>query len=118
MKLLKFASILIFIMFGASANALELEYGRYNVNSQPHADCIDTICQIDFEKTYNTVPLAFFMNTVSFLNELDAPSAIKILEVTKTYVRFQQKIAPADSAVLPIKAVPMEVIDYVIIEKG
>ncbi|MBD1557590.1 hypothetical protein HC752_11675 [Vibrio sp. S9_S30] len=118
MKLLRFALILMLVLVGASAKALELEYGRYNVNAYAHPDCIDTVCQVNFEKTYDTVPLVFFMSTVSFLNELDSPSDIRILEVTKKYVKFKQKFAPAFYAPPGMENVPMKVIDYVVIEKG
>ncbi|PKF81104.1 hypothetical protein CW749_00195 [Vibrio sp. vnigr-6D03] len=118
MKLLRFALILMLVLVGASAKALELEYGRYNVNAYAHPDCIDTVCQVNFEKTYDTIPLVFFMSTISFLNEQDSPSAIKVLEVTKTYVKFKQKIAPAYRAPADMEDVPMKVIDYVVMEKG
>ncbi len=118
MKLLRIAIILMLILFGSNAAALELEYGRYNVNTYAHADCINTVCQIDFEKTYSTIPLAFFMSTVSFLDETDAPSSIRIIEVTKEHVKFKQKIAPAFNASPGYVAKPMTVIDYVVMEKG
>ncbi|CCO45101.1 hypothetical protein VIBNISOn1_1370006 [Vibrio nigripulchritudo SOn1] len=118
MKLFRFALTLLLLFMGAGANALELEYGRYNVNAYPHPDCINTVCQVNFEKTYNTVPMVFFMSTISFLNEQDSPSAIKVLEVTNTYVRFKQKIAPDRRAPSSNEDVPMKVIDYVVMEKG
>lgn len=106
------------LLVSFSSLALELEYGRYNVNSFPHADCIDTVCQIDFEETYATTPAVFFMDTVSFQNEQDAPSAIRILEVTTSYVRFEQQFPPDSRAPNDMEPIPMTVIDYLVIDKG
>ncbi|SON52288.1 DUF6701 domain-containing protein [Vibrio tapetis] len=113
----KLLSALLFLV-SFSSLALELEYGRYNVNSFPHADCISTVCQIDFEETYATTPAVFFMDTVSFQNEQDAPSAIRILDVTTSYVRFEQQYPPDSRAPNNMEPVPMTVIDYLVIEKG
>ncbi|USD67646.1 DUF6701 domain-containing protein [Vibrio sp. SCSIO 43136] len=117
-QLLLGSLILLAITMSSSAVALELEYGRYNVNAFPHADCINTVCTITFEETYATPPAVFFMDTVSFQNENDAPSAIRVLEVTTQQVRFQQQFPPDSRAPASMEQVPMTVIDYLVIEKG
>ncbi|MDN3681986.1 hypothetical protein QWZ04_16895 [Vibrio tapetis subsp. quintayensis] len=108
----------LLLLVSFSSLALELEYGRYNVNAFPHADCIDTVCEIIFDETYATAPLVFFMDTVSFQDETDRPSTIRILDVNTTRVRFQQKFAPNTTEPGGMQDLPMKVIDYLVIEKG
>lgn len=106
------------LFFSMCTFALELEYGRYNINAHPHADCIDTVCEIVFEENYASTPLVFFMDTVSFQDETDRPSTIRILDVNSTRVRFQQKFAPNTREPDGMQDLPMKVIDYLVIEKG
>ncbi|MFA0568308.1 DUF6701 domain-containing protein [Vibrio gallaecicus] len=109
---------ILLLLVSFSSWSLELEYGRYNVNAYSHADCIDTVCRIDFEETYASTPAVFFMDTVGFQNEKDAPSAIRILTVTDTYVEFEQQYPPNSRAPADMEQVPMMVIDYLVIEHG
>ncbi|ELV7516866.1 hypothetical protein QMU85_001852, partial [Photobacterium damselae] len=73
-----------------------MDVGRYNVANN-HTDksfCIKNNCTIRFNKTFDTIPVVFLMNTVNFNDENDQPSALMIKSITKSSVTFQQVMAP------------------------
>ncbi|QUJ67136.1 hypothetical protein KDD30_13865 [Photobacterium sp. GJ3] len=107
------------VLIGLSYTAQALEFGRYDVLQQSgRSSCINVICQINFSETYSQPPLVFLMDTVSFRNEQDLPSSLRIISVTNTYVRFSQQTAPRSRAPATGQEIPMLLIDFLVIEEG
>ncbi|WP_297481588.1 DUF6701 domain-containing protein [uncultured Photobacterium sp.] len=98
-----------------------MDVGRYNVLANHNNDayyCIKNICTIKFNKTFNTIPVVFLMNTVNFNDEKDQPSALIIKEVTTSSVSFQQVMAPDRDKPVDIVPKPMKLINYLVVEEG
>ncbi|HIF9386609.1 TPA: DUF6701 domain-containing protein [Photobacterium damselae] len=97
-----------------------MDVGRYNVANN-HADksfCIKNNCTIRFNKTFDTIPVVFLMNTVNFNDENDQPSALMIKSITKSSVTFQQVMAPDNKKPKNVIPKPMTLINYLAVEKG
>ena len=122
-------NLLLFSMFAfATNNNIETEefinsmdVGRYNVLANHNNDsfyCIKNTCTIKFNKTFNTVPVVFLMNTVNFNDEEDQPSALMIKTVTQSSVTFKQVMAPDRAKPDDVVPKPMTLINYLAVEKG
>ncbi|HIF9429034.1 TPA: DUF6701 domain-containing protein [Photobacterium damselae] len=97
-----------------------MDVGRYNVANN-HTDkyfCIKNNCTIRFNKTFDTIPVVFLMNTVNFNDENDQPSALMIKSITKSSVTFQQVMAPDNNKPNNVIPKPMLLINYLAVEKG
>lgn len=97
-----------------------MDVGRYNVANN-HTDksfCIKNNCTIRFNKTFDTIPVVFLMNTVNFNDENDQPSALMIKSITKSSVTFQQVMAPDNNKPKDVTQQPMTLINYLAVEKG
>lgn len=97
-----------------------MDVGRYNVANN-HTDksfCIKNNCTIRFNKTFDTIPVVFLMNTVNFNDENDQPSALMIKSITKSSVTFQQVMAPDYKKPKNVIPKPMTLINYLAVEKG
>ncbi|MGR5264974.1 DUF6701 domain-containing protein [Photobacterium damselae subsp. damselae] len=97
-----------------------MDVGRYNVANN-HTDksfCIKNNCTIRFNKTFDTIPVVFLMNTVNFNDENDQPSALMIKSITKSSVTFQQVMAPDNKKPKNVIPKPMTLINYLAVEKG
>lgn len=98
-----------------------MDVGRYNVLANHNNDsfyCIKNTCTIKFNKTFNTVPVVFLMNTVNFNDEEDQPSALMIKKVTTSSVTFKQVMAPDRAKPDDVVPKPMTLINYLAVEKG
>ncbi|MEC6797765.1 DUF6701 domain-containing protein [Photobacterium sp. S4TG1] len=123
-----FFSLLFYSMCSFAQNTYDtqkfinsMNVGRYNVLANHNNDsfyCIKNTCTIKFNKTFNTVPVVFLMNTVNFNDEQDQPSALIIKKVTTSSVSFQQVMAPDNKRPSSVIPKPMKLINYLVVEEG
>ncbi|MEC6899382.1 DUF6701 domain-containing protein [Photobacterium piscicola] len=121
-------SLLFYSMCSCAQNTYDtqkfinsMDVGRYNVLANHNNDsfyCIKNTCTIKFNKTFNTVPVVFLMNTVNFNDEQDQPSALIIKKVTTSSVSFQQVMAPDNKRPSSVIPKPMKLINYLVVEEG
>ncbi|MGF1738456.1 DUF6701 domain-containing protein [Photobacterium satsumensis] len=138
MRAIKFCLWLLMLAIALPASALEFRFGEYQLSEQGIAHCIgsgaEKSCEIKFDQPFTTKPLVFLMPTIEEGVGRDAPSTLRLINVTKTGATFRQYIAPMRSDIelksigqkcLPnnkhkycLETVPMGKVRYFAIEPG
>ncbi|MGR5141606.1 DUF6701 domain-containing protein [Photobacterium sp. DNB23_23_1] len=138
MRAIKLCLWLLMLVIALPASALEFRFGEYQLSDQGIADCIGIgaakSCEIKFDQPFSTKPLVFLMPTIEEGDGRDAPSTLRLINVTKTGATFRQYIAPMRSGIelksvgnicspntksnYCLETVPMDKVRYFAIEPG
>ncbi|MBY5949072.1 H-type lectin domain-containing protein [Photobacterium rosenbergii] len=138
MRAIKLCLWLLMLAIAMPASALEFRFGEYQLSEQGIAHCIGSgaakSCEITFDQPFTTTPLVFLMPTIEEGVGRDAPSTLRLINVTKTGATFRQYIAPMRSGITLkplgkkctqnnkktycLETVPMDKVRYFAIEPG
>ncbi|MGR5064796.1 DUF6701 domain-containing protein [Photobacterium sp. DNB22_13_2] len=139
MRAIKLCLWLLMLAIALPASALEFRFGEYQLSEQGIAHCIGSgtatqSCEIKFDQPFSTKPLVFLMPTIEEGDGRDAPSTLRLINVTKTGATFRQYIAPMRSGIelksigqkcspnnkheYCLETVPMDKVRYFAIEPG
>ncbi|PSW09608.1 hypothetical protein C9J01_20385 [Photobacterium rosenbergii] len=138
MRAIKLCLWLLMLAIAMPASALEFRFGEYQLSEQGIAHCIGSgaakSCEITFDQPFTTTPLVFLMPTIEEGVGRDAPSTLRLINVTKTGATFRQYIAPMRDGIelksigqkcFPntkheycLETVPMDKVRYFAIEPG
>ncbi|PSU32768.1 DUF6701 domain-containing protein [Photobacterium lutimaris] len=138
MRAIKYCLWLLMLATAFPASALEFRFGEYQLSAQGLTHCIgseaEKSCEIKFDQPFTTKPLVFLMPTIEEGRGRDAPSTLRLVDVSETGATFRQYIAPRRDGItlkpvgqhcspnnkenFCLETVPMQKVRYFAIEPG